>query len=280
MRISILGMGKMGRAMAQRLLDGNVEVVVWNRTPGKADELVTRGATVEEGLAEAVSGADFVISSLANDDAVREVALGEGALQTHIGDALYLDASTISPKLSGELADQFERFAAMPISGSPAAVTQGEATYLLGGPEEVRSRAQPLLQILSANHHEYENAPLAVVGKLATNALLLVGVVALAESFEIGRRGGLTDAQLCDLLEESPMVAPGIRNRFDAILTGKGPSWWTVELGVKDAGLALGLADGDDVPTIATVRRRFQEAAHKDLAGEDIASVARLYDLS
>jgi 3-hydroxyisobutyrate dehydrogenase-like beta-hydroxyacid dehydrogenase len=280
MRISILGMGNMGQAMALRLLDADFEVVVWNRTPGKADDVVKSGATEIEDLAKAVSGADVVVSSLANDDAVRAVVFGEGMLRDHIGDALYLDASTVSPKLSGELADRFPRFAAMPIAGSPVAVKQGEATYLLGGPEAVRRAAQPLLQALSSTQHEYERATLAVVAKLATNLLLLVGVVALAESFEIGRRGGLTDDQLRELLAESPMVAPGIRNRFDAVLTGEGPSWWTVELGLKDAGLALEVADGGDLPALTAVYRRFEEAARKSLDDEDIASVARLYDRS
>jgi 3-hydroxyisobutyrate dehydrogenase-like beta-hydroxyacid dehydrogenase len=280
MRIAILGMGNMGKAMALRLLNGDFEVTVWNRTPGKAEDVVKSGATEVEDLTKAVSGADVVISSLANDDAVRTVVFGDGMLQDSIGDAIYLDASTISPELSSELADRFARFAAMPIAGSPVAVRQGEATYLVGGPEEVREAAQPLLQALCSTQHEYESAPLAVVAKLTTNLLLLIGVVALAESFETGRRGGLTDDQLRELLAESPMVAAGIRNRFDAVLTGEGPSWWTVELGLKDAGLALGVADGDDLPALTAVRRRFEEPARQGLDDQDIASVARLYEQS
>jgi 3-hydroxyisobutyrate dehydrogenase-like beta-hydroxyacid dehydrogenase len=276
----MLGMGNMGQAVALRLLEAGFEVVVWNRSSGKAGDAVKGGAREMEDLAEAVSGADFVISSLANDDAVRQVALNEGSLPAHIGGAVYLDASTISPKLSEELADHYERFAAMPIAGSPAAVKDGDATYLLGGPVEVRRRVQPLLQALSSKHHEYESAPLALVAKLTTNLLLLVGVVALAESFAMGRRGGLTDDQLHELLADSPMVAPGIANRFDAVLTGNGPSWWTVELGAKDAGLALEVAEGGELPIIALARTRFEDAAQQGLIDEDIASVTRLYERS
>jgi 3-hydroxyisobutyrate dehydrogenase-like beta-hydroxyacid dehydrogenase len=277
MRIAVLGMGNMGKGVATRLLGAGNDVVVWNRSPGKADDLVERGATEVGSIEAAVLASDIVITSLANDEAVRHVALDDGGVGEHLGDALYVDASTISPALSAELAEVIPRFVAMPIAGSPEAVSDGKATYLVGGPEEARAQLRPVLDSLSSGRREYEAAPLASVAKLATNLLLLVNVEALAESFEVGRSGGLTDDQLRELLAESPMVAPGVRNRFEAVLTGDGPGWWSIELGLKDAGLALAVGGDKQLPAATMARDRFSEGASHGLGGEDIAAVARLF---
>jgi 3-hydroxyisobutyrate dehydrogenase-like beta-hydroxyacid dehydrogenase len=206
MRISVLGMGNMGQALAGRLLSGGFEVVVWNRSPGRAEHVVDQGGEEIRELEEAVQGSDVVITSLTNDEAVRQVALADEGVGVHLGDGVYVDASTISPSLSGQLAERIPRFAAMPIAGSPEAVGKGEATYLVGGPVEIVAELEPLLRSLSSVHHQYQTAPLASTAKLATNLLLLVGIEALTESFEVGRAGGLSDGQLRELLAESPLV--------------------------------------------------------------------------
>jgi 3-hydroxyisobutyrate dehydrogenase-like beta-hydroxyacid dehydrogenase len=277
MQISVLGMGNMGQALASRLLSGGSEVVVWNRSPGNAAKVVEQGAKEVRELEEAVRGSEVVITSLANDEAVRQVALADEGVGGHLGEGVYVDASTISPSLSGELAERIPKFAAMPIAGSPEAVSNGEATYLIGGPQKVVAELQPLLHSLSSVHHQYQTAPQASTAKLATNLLLLVGIEALTESFEVGRAGGLSDTQLRELLADSPMVAPGIRNRFDAVLSGEGSTWWTIELGAKDAGLALDIAAGKSLPAATMAHERFKDAADRGLAHEDIAAVSRLF---
>src|SRR2546423_1141734 len=148
MDIAVLGMGRMGRALAGRLLEGGHRVTVWNRTQGKAG--------VVDGL-------------------------------------------------------------------------------------------EPVLSSLSDRVRRYDTAPLALTAKLANNLLLLSGVVALAESFAVGRSGGLSDDQLRDLLGNSPLVAPGLKNRFEGVLTGSQEGWWTTLLGAKDAGLTVDIAPGADV---------------------------------
>lgn len=74
----------------------------------------------------------------------------------------------------------------------------------------------------------------------------------------------MTDAQLRDLLAESPIVAPGVRNRFDAVLSGDGPTWWTVELGGKDARLALDIAADRDLAAAPWPETAFARRRHRD----------------
>jgi 3-hydroxyisobutyrate dehydrogenase-like beta-hydroxyacid dehydrogenase len=238
MDVAVLGMGRMGRAIAGRLLEGGHRVAVWNRSKGKAAEIVSAGGREAHSIADAVDGVDVdvAITMLADDEALTAVAFGE--LRSSMADqTVYVDCSTVSPKLSGELAAAFPaRFLALPVLGSPLAVRAGQAVYLAGGDGGLVDRLGPLLASLSNTVRRYDTAPLATTAKLATNLLLLSEVVALAESFAVGRSGGLTDDQLRELLGTSPMVAPGLRNRFEGVLTGSQEGWWTTGLGAKDAG--------------------------------------------
>ena len=279
MDVAVLGMGRMGRALAGRLLEGGHRVAVWNRSKGKAGEIVAAGAREAQSVADAVDGVDVAVTMLANDDAVRAVAFGE--LRSSIGEkTVYVDSSTVSPKLSGELAEAFHpRFLAMPILGSPAAVSAGQAVFLAGGNAGVVDRLGPLVSSLSDTVRRYDTAPLAITAKLATNLLLMSEVVALAESFAVGRSGGLRDDQLRDLLGTSPLVPPGLKNRFEGVLTGSHEGWWTTVLGAKDAGLALDVARaaGVELPVASVVQHLYEKAASSGLDGADITAVTALY---
>jgi 3-hydroxyisobutyrate dehydrogenase-like beta-hydroxyacid dehydrogenase len=276
MQIAVLGMGRMGQAVAGRLLEQGVDVSVWNRSPGRTAEAVAAGARDAGSVEEAVAGADVTYSSLADDAAVRAVA---SQVRTAIDGGIYVEGSTISPRLGGELAAEFDRFAAMPVLGSPDVVRAGAATFLLGGPPDVVADLGPLWSALSSNHLVYASASHAYTAKLTVNLLLLDGIVALAESVAVGRSGGLTDDQLRELLAGSPMVAPGMRNRLEAVVSGGGSTWWSITLGAKDAGLAVALAGdaGAELPVTELVRRRYQEAARRGFQDDDIATVAALY---
>lgn len=279
MNIAVLGMGRMGRALAGRLMENGHEVTIWNRTSGKAPELVEKGATESETAQSAVADVEIAITSLANDAAVRDVAWGDEGIRSALPQgSVYVEASTISPALSEELNDGFPRFAAMPILGSPSQVATGAAMYLIGAEESVAKTIEPLFPGLSENTLRYFKPSLASAAKVAVNLLLLDGVVALAESFAVGRAGGLTDDQLRQLLGNSPMVAPGLKYRFEGILTGEQETLWTTVLGAKDAGLAVDLAKaaGVDLPLTGTARHLYDEASSSE-DGADIATVSRRY---
>jgi 3-hydroxyisobutyrate dehydrogenase-like beta-hydroxyacid dehydrogenase len=279
MKIAVLGLGRMGTAIAQRLAQGEHELTVWNRSKGKAEELVRNGATEADSPEEAACAAEVVVTSLANDEAVREIALGDRGLRSYIGGRAYVDMSTISPRLSEELGRTFEIFLALPVLGAPQAVTAGEATYLAGGPEATVGLLSPLLGSLGGHLKRYPRPGQAATAKLAVNLMLLAGVATLAESMAVGREGQLSDDELTDLLCGSPMLAPGLKNRFEAVLKGSGAAWWTTELGAKDAALAVQAAgrSAAKLRVAPAVRDLYQAAADLGFDNEDIAAVSRLY---
>jgi 3-hydroxyisobutyrate dehydrogenase-like beta-hydroxyacid dehydrogenase len=279
MKISVLGTGRMGTALAVKLLAGGHQVAVWNRSSGRTAEAVAAGARGASSVKDAVEGADAALTSLSDDAAVRQVVLGEGGLRDTLADGVpYLECSTISPQLTEELAGIFASFAAVPVVGGPAAVASGEATYLVGTTDATFDKIVPLLSALGEKIRRYPSVPLASTAKLAVNFLLLSGVISLAESFAVGRAGGLSDGELRDLL--GPAVAPGLRNRFEALLGEPAQGWWTTALGAKDASLAVDLAAsaGSELKVGPAVRDAYLRAARDGHAGEDIAAVRHLYE--
>jgi len=141
MKIAVLGHGNMGHALSERLLQGGHHLTLWNRSKGKAGQLLEKGATGADSPEEAVTSAGVVITSLADDEAVREVAIGERT---------FVECSTISPLFSAELGEAFARFIALPILGAPPAVRSGEATYLAGGARGTVEGIRPMLDTLSS----------------------------------------------------------------------------------------------------------------------------------
>ena len=280
MKIAVLGMGRMGAAMAARLAAGGHDVTVWNRSPGKAGPAVEAGAREAGSIAEAASSAAVVITMLAADRAVREVALGREGLAGNLGDdAVYVDSSTISPETSAELAGRFDRFVAMPVLGSPEAVRSGSAVYLAGGPTAALDAIEPVTSVLTEKLNRLESAPLALAAKVTANFLLLGGLSVLAEAIEIGRAGGLDDGQLEAVFGESPLVSASLRNRFEAVLGRYTDGWFSMALGAKDVGLGVDLAGraGMELPVARAVRARYDSAASGDLADADVAALGRLY---
>ncbi len=278
MKIAIIGTGRMGTGLAKRLMAGGHQVVVWNRSAARTAEAVSAGASAATSVAEAVYGADVAMTSLSNDAAVREVAIGPSGLLARLGRGVtYVETSTISPGLSAELAQARASHLALPVLGGPASVESGQATYLAGGDPGTIDHLGPVLDSLGGTLRTFPTARLASVAKLVVNQLMLCGIAALAESFTTGRDGGLDDDQLRELLGGA--VSSSVRNRFEALLGAPAAGWWATALGAKDVGLALDVARsaGHELPLSSAARDAYLKAAAMGHADEDVAAVRYAY---
>jgi 3-hydroxyisobutyrate dehydrogenase-like beta-hydroxyacid dehydrogenase len=282
MRLAVLGMGRMGHALAERLLGGDHEVTVWNRTPHRADDLIAKGARDAATPAAAAEQAEGTFTSLADDAAVRSVVMGETGVAAGLGDGILVDASTVSPQTTADLSEAVGgRMLASPILGSPTAVVTGEAAYLIGGRRELYDRLEPAYDVLAqSGHRSYvdEDARVATTLKLLSNYLLMSGVATLAETVATAQAVGLSDELIRDYLGQLPLVAPALRNRLDDIISGDHDGWFSTTLGAKDVRLAEDLArsHGVQLPLADAVKRRFEEAAAQGWADADIGAVVEL----
>jgi 3-hydroxyisobutyrate dehydrogenase-like beta-hydroxyacid dehydrogenase len=276
MRVAVLGLGRMGRSIAGRLLAGGCQLAVWNRSPGRDTELVERGARRADSVEDAVRGAEVVVCSLAADEAVSEVLLPGGAPIAGLT-GVVVDCSTVAPGTSRILAGRYpERFVASPIAGGPQAVESGQALLIVAGAPGAVDAAREVLDALCDNRRDAgPDVGAAAVIKLLNNFLLLAGLAALADVVAVAQASGFADDDLRDLLADVPVVAPGLSNRIEGLFTEDHAGWFSVDLGAKDLRLFGELAQGVGIsPGLTdTVRARYEAASGIGLGDRDLTAV-------
>jgi 3-hydroxyisobutyrate dehydrogenase-like beta-hydroxyacid dehydrogenase len=280
MRIAVLGLGQMGRALAGRLVAEGHEMTVWNRSPGRATDLVAGGAREAASPAQAATGQEVVMSILAADAAVTEVLLPGGEPLPLATDAVLVECSTVAPATTRHLAARYGgRLVASPVLGAPAALEAGTAGLALAGPADLIDRLQPVWASISGQVRRCGDDPgLALVVKLINNYLLMGGLAIAAEAVAAGQRAGLDDGFLTDLLGGLPLVAAGLRNRLDDLVAGDHDGWFPTPMGAKDMRLFLDMATSDPtaLPVAVVVEERYTEAARVGLDRRDITAVVEL----
>ncbi len=213
MNVTFIGMGVMGSAMANNLLNNDVKLTIWNRTKEKAEPLINKGAVYKGSAHEAVEDADIVFSMLTDPEAVEEVALSEtGFLQSMKPGALWVDSSTVNPSFSkkaNQLAMKEEiRFVDAPVAGSKGPAQQGELVFLVGGEKQDVEEAAPYFDYMGKKHIHVGPNSQGTSFKMVVNLMLASNMAAFAEGMILGERLGLSKDFLLDTLPGMPVSAP------------------------------------------------------------------------
>lgn len=281
MRIAVLGLGKMGQAVAGRLLQTGYSVTVWNRTPGKESSLVNRGAIAASSIGQAVRDVDVSMTFLTADAAVKQVYLGEnGLLAAEHPGLLLVDMSTISPATSREVAAAVPdgHFIDAPVLGGPDLTEEGKAKLLLGGSEEMIQRLDPLWRNISSGYVYCGANGAATSMKLLSNLILIGSTMFLAEAVAAAQANHISDGVVREVFGSSPAVAPGVRVRLDDVMGGNHEGWWTIKLAEKDLSLALSLAhDGGSRAELGkTAEHLLQQTDQVGFGSSDLGAVAEV----
>jgi 3-hydroxyisobutyrate dehydrogenase-like beta-hydroxyacid dehydrogenase len=250
-RVSWLGVGRMGEAMAERLLAAGVAVEAWNRTPEKVAGLVARGATLL--AAPALSEAPVAFSMVLHDEALDALwQADDGVLGGPRRPDVWVDCSTVSPAASQRAADaaaaQNVAFVCAPVSGNPLVVRSGNLIFAVSGPPPAVDRVTPLLSHLGRAVHVVGGAHEARVVKLSTNLVLAVLTQALAEALVLGQSHGVRRAALMEFINDSAIGSPFTRYKTDAFVRLDLDPAFTPEGQRKDLRLALRLGAEHEVP--------------------------------
>lgn len=246
MRVSVVGMGNMGRAFAARALDRGHQVTVWNRSPGRTAELVEGGAVRAPTLAGCVEDAEIVLLVVADDAAVLDVCEGEGGLLALLGTSTVLaNISTVSPDTVRHLAElgPDDRILDSPVMGAPENVANGHCRFLMGGPLQTITAYDSLWNDLAVGYTHCGPIGTAAVMKLVSNQLLITGVSSLAEAIATARGHGIPDELLKQLFADSPVVSLTSAIRLGSLMDDAHPGWFSAALARKDLRLAVGLAE-------------------------------------
>lgn len=279
-RISFLGLGIMGAAMARRLLDQGFDLTVWNRNPARASALVARGARLAATPADAARGADAVIAMLADDDASRSVWLGEaGALPAMERGALAIDSSTLTVEWMRELGAAAGArgvgFVDAPVTGSKPQAEAGSLNFLVGGDAATVEQARPLFAVMGRGHVHVGASGAGALLKLINNFMCGVQLASLGEALGMAQRSGLDVKLAGEVLASGSPGSPIVRMVMERMVARDYTPNFLVSLMVKDLTYAMRTfaAEGIDLADARAARERFSEAAAAGYQDQDIAAV-------
>jgi 3-hydroxyisobutyrate dehydrogenase-like beta-hydroxyacid dehydrogenase len=273
-----LGTGRMGVALAGRLIDAGESVTVWNRTAGKAAPLVARGARAVERIAD-LGSCDVVFVTVSASRDLEEVVAGLLGGDRRPG--LVVDCSTVSAATSAQVRASAEalgvRFLAAPVSGNPHVVAEGGASIVASGPAEVFEQARPyLLEMAKVAVYAGEDEQSRLV-KLCHNLYLGMMVQALVEVTSLAEKGGTDRAAFLEFFNGTVLASQWVRKRSGDLVARDWTPTFTTELLRKDFDLGLAAARALEVPMPvgATVYQLIQSAVGIGLRDADFLS---LYD--
>jgi 3-hydroxyisobutyrate dehydrogenase-like beta-hydroxyacid dehydrogenase len=281
--VAVLGIGRMGGAMASTISRAGHPVVLWNRRRDKAERVATDlGSPVFGSPAEAVAAAEVVITSLADDAAVREVYLGNRGVVAGVRPGtVVMDTSTVSPETVIEVGAAVEeaggKFLDCPVSGSVSVVEAGNLTIMAGGDPEVLEEARPILEAMSSRIVHTGQRGTGAATKLAVNALVHGLNIALSEALVLAERAGVDRRVAYEVFANGAGGAPFVQYKREAYENpDETPVAFSLDLVQKDLELITGLAKSVGAPmTQAAAGLDLVRAANEaGFADKDLSALA------
>jgi 3-hydroxyisobutyrate dehydrogenase-like beta-hydroxyacid dehydrogenase len=241
--LGFVGLGHMGGNMAARLLDAGYPVYGEAANKDDVEELIRAGLQWRDTPREVAQAAEIVFTSLPNDGVLEAVASGpDGILAGLAAGKIWTDMSTVSPRISRELAERVHALGAAmldaPVSGSVPQVQSGTLTIMVGGDHDAFARVEPILRLLGTPTHSGANGQ-GLVLKLAINISLAVQMQAFAEGVVLAERSGIDRELAVEVMTQSPIGSPMLKARAPLVLDLPDEAWFDVGLMQKDIVLAL-----------------------------------------
>jgi 3-hydroxyisobutyrate dehydrogenase-like beta-hydroxyacid dehydrogenase len=254
MQVAVLGLGKMGEQIAQRLLDAGHELCVWNRTADRASGLAAAGARVLSSPREACEAAEVCVTMVLDDRALVDVT-NELFAEPREG-AVLVDMSTVSPAASRQVADAAVAagvvYLRAPVSGNPSVVAAGNLGIMVSGDEEVFGRTEALLRDIGPNVFYVGPGEEARVLKLALNLMIAGNAQLIAEALVLGEANGLDRAKMLEVMGASAAGSPFVKYKSAALVQDDYTATFTGYAMWKDLTMALAAAHDASAPLPVT----------------------------
>jgi 3-hydroxyisobutyrate dehydrogenase-like beta-hydroxyacid dehydrogenase len=274
--VAVIGLGRMGSRIARRLLDAGYPVVVWNRTPAKAEELAAHGAEQAASPADAARRADAVMTMLADAAALQAVTEGTDGIAAGVDDTTtVIEMSTVGLPAISRLAATLPagRLLDAPVLGSLPEAEAGKLRIFVGGPDELVEEWTPLLSALGSPLHV---GPLGAgaAAKLVANTTLLGTLGVLGEALALAGGLGLSRDTAFEILASTPLAAQAERRR-PSLESGEYPPRFSLSLARKDGDLIAeaAAAAGVNLRLAQAVRSWLREADEAGLGDSDYSAV-------
>jgi 3-hydroxyisobutyrate dehydrogenase-like beta-hydroxyacid dehydrogenase len=283
MRVALVGAGRMGTAMAGRVADAGHDVVVFNRTRSRAEDVVQRtGARIADTARVAAESAEVCLVSLADDAAVMATYLDDNGLIAGLQPgAVVCDASTVAPSTVRSLAPLVAQKEAIlldtPVLGSVSVVESGTLIVMVGGDQSALDRARPVLETFAKSIFHLGDVGAGATIKLVVNSLVHSLNVAVSEALVLAEKAGLDRETVYDIFEAGAVGAPYVKYKREAFLKpGEVPVAFSLGLVAKDQELIHALAEltGTRMDQAEASRQLVAEAVQAGLGERDTSEVA------
>jgi 3-hydroxyisobutyrate dehydrogenase-like beta-hydroxyacid dehydrogenase len=243
MRVAVLGLGRMGAPIAERLEQAGHELSVWNRSPGPTAAFAERGIRVLDTARQAWEHADVCITMLSDGPAVEAVTLGDDGLLVGDAGGTLVDMSTVGPDTSARVGEECERrglaFLRAPVSGNPSVVVAGSLGIMVSGPREAFDRLADTLRDIGPNLFYVGGGEEARIVKLALNLMIGGTAQLMAEALVLGEKYGIDRGTMLEVMGGSAMGSPFVKYKTDALVADDYSSTFTASMLYKDLALAL-----------------------------------------
>jgi 3-hydroxyisobutyrate dehydrogenase len=285
MKIGVAGLGKMGSAIAERLIECGHDLVVWNRSPQKIAPLAAKGARPAQSAAELARAVEAIVTILFNAEAIDGVyRTPDGILAADLSGKLVIDMSTVRPATSAALAKDVRArggaFVECPVGGSTGPAKQGKLLGMAGGEAADVARAKPILEQFCRRFEHFGPVGAGSRMKLAINLPLIVSYQALAEAFILSRPNGMNPVQLMEFFADSSGAPNVLKTRGPLIgkaLAGDEvqPPAFDVNSICKDLRTMIAEAEslGAKLPLAEDTLKIFDDAAKEGWGGKDGANL-------
>jgi 3-hydroxyisobutyrate dehydrogenase len=277
-RVAVLGIGTMGAGMARNLLKAGLPVDVWNRTPEPAAALAAEGATARELAAHAVAHADVVITMLADAEAVKSVAFGQGMLAAMRPGAVWAQMGTIGVAAIDELKARVSQerpdvyFVDAPVSGTRGPAEAGELLILASGPEQARPVLAAVFDAIGRKTKWLGEAGAGTRLKLVMNSWLVFLVEGTAEILALVDSLGVDHSEVLDLLGAGNLSSPFALTKFRKMDAGDDSPDFSLQWALKDIRLALSAAPDRPLPVLGAISERWQALVDEGVGDRDVSA--------
>lgn len=276
-KIGWIGLGTMGQPMADQLLRADYELLVYNRTPQKAEKLISLGAKAVNNPKTLVEQADVIILMVSDDQATDVVFNGpKGLFEAIVKDKIFINMSTVSAGLAQKLAttcsEKGSFYIDAPVSGSVKQAETAQLVVMAGGEAAVFEKVKPILDKMAKLSLHVGKSGAGNHAKLAVNSLLALYTQGLAETILFANQNGINSADLLQVLNHAAIGNTFTKIKGEAILNDNFTAAFALKHMVKD--LRLAKAEGLSTP-LAQVALRSFEAAEKEHAEEDLIAIIK-----
>jgi 3-hydroxyisobutyrate dehydrogenase len=286
MKIGFVGLGVMGGKMAMNVLKAGHELTVYDIAKENVKVLIDKGAEAGDSAADVAEKSDIIMVSLPNSQIVEGVILGEdGVLEGAKEGSVIIDFSSITPKVIRKISDIASNKGVdvvdAPVSGGAGGAEKGTLTIMVGGKKDVFDKVKPYLESVGTSIKHVGDVGAGDTIKAVNNLLLGINMVATAEALVLGKKAGLNEDVMYDIISKSSGSSYALTAKYEKYISkGNFEPGFMIDLMHKDLQLAVDTAKDLKLPLISgnMSQQIFEAARAEGLGSEDISSVIKIFE--